>query len=95
VCSATFFAFPLIHADCRAGTATPCSTDAKPNKWGATWDRVFLQEFDCCGGLSRFLQMTFFTGGEVNEASNDPREWSYVEPDSVDETVLNYVCFGR
>ena len=55
----------------------------------------FLQEFDCCGGLSRFLQMTFFTGGEVNEASNDPREWSYVEPDSVDETVLNYVCFGR
>lgn len=68
---------------------------AKPNEVGA-FSHKALMEFDCSEERSRSIQLSGFSEpmgeGAVGDITTSPNQWSYVVPQSVDETLLKTVC---
>ena len=59
-------------------------------------DRMLaLTEYDCSGRRYRPLQLTTYYRNGQNVSNPGDRVWAYVPPDSVVESQLEYVCFGR
>jgi hypothetical protein len=60
-----------------------------PKKWKEVKS---LSEFDCASRQSRVLTLTvYFTDGN-NETENKVTEWKYVVPETVGESILDFVC---
>ena len=51
-----------------------------------------LMEYDCDEGRSRSIELTFFRGDEFVIRERDASGWSYIRPDSVSNTFMEYVC---
>ena len=66
----------------------------QPTNLGWSVFRV-LKECDCSGGRFRYLQQTYLRGEEIITTVNTVSEWSFVEPEAVDEATLNFVCYGK
>lgn len=62
-----------------------------PDKFGDTSSKS-LTEFDCREGRYRLLQSTYFKGERVTTTDAITSEWRYASPDSLAESLLNYVC---
>jgi hypothetical protein len=62
---------------------------------GGDHSSVALQEFDCKGKRTRFLQLTVFSkprAQDARESFTEPGEWNYIIPDSVMESLMILVC---
>ena len=66
----------------------------KRDEEGNTGDQT-LYEFDCNEGRYRGLQASWFIVREETRKLNRPGPWEYIAPETVIDTVLNYVCFGK
>lgn len=67
---------------------------SKPERNGDTGFRS-LYEHDCLEGKHRELQADMLKGDTPSDSSYSTRDWVYVRPDTLGETVLNFVCFGK
>lgn len=58
-----------------------------------------LYEAECSTGRMRVLSMQTFTGkmgnGQLSNSFNNPAEWSYVAPGSVEEVIFVVFCGKR
>ena len=66
----------------------------KPDKFGDMSDKTYGQ-VDCDSMRYQYLQMTFFkhSMGEGEGETHTPESgWRYAPPDSVGETLLDFVC---
>lgn len=67
---------------------------AKADKFGNTSSK-FLDEYDCNQGRQRMLTSIYYKGEEVTVSGNTvglTAEWQYPSPDSIGETLFNFVC---
>jgi len=57
---------------------------------------IQLHEARCNTGQKRILQLTSYNGqmggGEVITSRNEPNDWSYPTPGSLDETIFETLC---
>ena len=68
----------------------------KPDKFGDFSAKLFY-ESDCnIPQKRRLLSDLYYTQamgeGSTSTSSNKPSDWSYMVPDSIDQTILNSVC---
>lgn len=58
-----------------------------------------LREIDCSEDKMRFLADRFYTepmgGGAPSSASDQPSEWSYLTPNSMNEEMARTICSGN
>ena len=63
---------------------------------GSYRSTLLVNEFDCAGERSRFLQGSAFSGqmgaGSVVGFDNSPGQWSIVAPGSIGDITLKAVC---
>lgn len=52
-------------------------------------------EVDCQNGRMRDLQTLYYKGEQLNSSNYEPESWVYVAPDTVQEAVFDYICFGK
>ena len=68
---------------------------SEPDQEGDT-GYLALSEYDCREGRKRELQSTWFKREAITGNYNIISEWSYVvAPETIGESLLNYVCFGK
>lgn len=60
------------------------------------WEKVVaLTEYDCPGRRTRSLQSTAFYRNGSNHLAPGGRKWRFVSPESVNEAIFDFVCFGK
>jgi hypothetical protein len=68
---------------------------AKPREKGVLSYASFI-EFDCNEAKDRVIQSSAFTGhlgkGELVESFGEASNWNYVQPGTLTERVLKFVC---
>ena len=66
----------------------------KPSEFGDTSSKLYY-EYDCNQGRRRILSASFYKGEEVTTSAKpvgSNAEWSYILPDSVSESLFEFVC---
>jgi hypothetical protein len=58
-------------------------------------DGYFFREFNCKNGEFRTLQVTEFPNNGLPITDATATDWRFAIPGSMNEHVLNYVCFGQ
>lgn len=63
----------------------------KSDKYGNTSTKIYY-EYDCIEKRKRLLSFIIFKDEQVNNNVNIVGDWAYVSPDSVAESLLQFVC---
>lgn len=60
---------------------------------------ITLREADCSEEKIRYLAGRFYTepmgGGALSGSSDQPQEWGYVSPSSIEKEMLRILCIGN
>ena len=65
-----------------------------PDENGDTSSLLF-EEYDCNGGRSRIIHLTYFKDEKVTVNGAASGKWSFIAPESNGESFLNFVCYGK
>ena len=63
----------------------------KAHKDGYTSVKGYV-EYDCIEKRRRSISLIFFKGKQASTTSNEVGEWNYSAPESISESLLEFVC---